>query len=434
MTVIKFLNEKIFWGIPMLMLFVGVGLFFTVKMRFFQFNFKRIFEETLFFKDKQKTKAGNGLSPFQTLTSTLAVTLGTGNIVALGTAIAIGGAGAVFWMWVSAFLGMASTYAENYLGMKYRKKKPDGSYTGGAFYYIEAALGKPWGKFFAFCCVLTSLGMGNMTQINALSSSMEDSFTTPVWLSGVIAAFLVGFFVFGGAKFLGEVTEKAIPVISGLYILGCLAVIILNINLIPTVFIRIIKEAFDISAIGGGIFGTVMLKGMSWGFRRGVFSNEAGLGSTVILNTMSNETNAKRQSTWAVLTVFFDTIIMCSLTAFTILLTGADKSGAEGTMLTSAAFNSIFGNYSNAFVTICIALFAIATAAGWSVFGAVSVEYLIGKRFVKPFLYIFIICCFIGAVMNLEIAWGIADIFNGMMAVPNLISLIILGKNQKMQD
>ncbi len=429
MSVINFLNEKIIWGIPMLILFIAVGLFFSFKLKFFQFNIIKILKETLF--SKKKSGGENSLSPFQTLTSTLAVTLGTGNIVALGTAIAFGGAGAVFWMWVSAFLGMATTYAENYLGIKYRRKNPDGSYTGGVFFYIEKALGHKWAAIFAFCCIMASLGMGNMTQINALSTSMKGSFETPLWVSGLVSALIVGILIFGGAIFFGQVTEKVIPIISLVYILGCIAVIAVNIEFVPSMLERIISEAFDFRAIGGGILGSVMLKGISWGFRRGIFSNEAGLGSTVMLSSMSSEQNPQKQGFWATLTVFFDTIIVCSLTAFAVLLTGADKMGIDGTALTSAAFESAFGHYADMFVTVSICLFALATVAGWSVFGVISTRYLFGEGCVKPFMIIFIICCFLGAVLNLEMIWGIADIFNGLMAVPNLLSLLILRKEMQ---
>lgn len=415
----------------MLVLFIGAGLFFTVKMKGTQFNLAKIFRETLFRKPDSEA---SGMKPFKTLTSTLAVTLGTGNIVALGTAIALGGAGAVFWMWVSAFLGMATTYAENFFGMKYRKKLPDGTYSGGAFYYIEKALGGSWAKLFAFSCIMASLGMGNMTQTNALSTAMYASFETPAWLSGLMAAVLVGFMVFGGAMLLGDVTEKVIPVIGVVYIVGCLAVIGINWQLIPEVFLRIVREAFGLRAVGGGVVGSVLLSGMSWGFRRGVFSNEAGLGTTVMLNTLSSEKSAERQGMWAMLTVFFDTIVMCTLTALAILLTGADRAGGEGTGLAAAAFSSAFGAYADAFVTICIAIFAIATVSGWSVFGSVCVRYLFGERLVKPFMLVFIGCCFVGAVINLEIAWAVADAFNGVMAVPNLLSVLALGVASKLQD
>jgi len=276
MSTINWLNEHIFWGTPMLCLFIGTGVFFSVKLGFFQLNIIRIFKETLF----SKRHAGGGkqnrqcLTPFQTLTNSLALTIGTGNIVALGTAIALGGAGAVFWMWVSAILGMATTYAENFLGMKYRQRASDGSYKGGAFFYIEKALGSIWAKLFAVCCIFASLGIGNMTQINSMSSSMKHSFGTQLWVSGIIAVIPVGLLVFGGAKVLGKVTEKTIPVISLLYILGCLAVIFIFIGDVPAVLVRIVNEAFGLRAIGGGAAGVGISKAMSWGFRRGIFSKK----------------------------------------------------------------------------------------------------------------------------------------------------------------
>ena len=436
---VNFINEKLIWGVPALILFLGTGIFFSVKLRFFQFNLPAIVRNTFF--GQSKTSGGNTLSPFQTLTSTLAVTLGTGNIVALGTAIAFGGAGAVFWMVVSAFLGMATTFAENYLGMKFRRVRPDGSRLGGAFFYIKKALGSGWAKFFALCCVFTSLGMGNMTQINALAVSLKSGFGVPLWTSGIMSAVLVGLLIFGGAVMFGQVTEKVIPVLAAAYILGCLAVIVMNLPAIPSVFIRIVTEAFDLRSLGGGILGSAaqsgMLKGMSWGMRRGIFSNEAGLGTSVIINCMSSEESAVRQSLWASLAVFIDTVIICVLTALAILVTGADKSGAGGALFASAAFRSAFGGYADMFLSVCIALFAVSTASGWSFFGSVCVEYLFGKRFIKPFAIIFTLCCFVGATAKLELVWGIADIFNGLMAVPNLLALLIFGIKFnfiKMQD
>jgi len=427
LTVINWLNEYIFWGAPVLALFIGTGVFFSVKLGFFQLNTWKIFKQTIFAKQEKSGK--NTLSPFQTLTNSLAVTIGTGNIVALGTAIALGGAGAVFWMWVSAFLGMATTYAENYLGMRYRRQRPEGGYFGGAFYYIEKALGSFPAKLFALCCVFSSLGIGNMTQINAMSSSMKHSFDTPLWLSGVIAIVPVGVLIFGGAKVLGRVTEKTIPVIAVIYILGCLAVIFIFIKDVPACFMRIVTEAFNLRSMAGGAAGVGIGKAMSWGFRRGIFSNEAGLGSSVTMNAMSSSEDAHKQSLWATLTVFFDTIVICTLTAFAILLTGADNSDLSdgGMNLASTAFSSAFGDYAGVFITISIVLFAIATASGWSVFGAVCMEYLFGKKTVKPFLVVFVLCVFVGAVMKLEIVWGLADLMNGVMAVPNLLAVTVLG-------
>ncbi|MCL2036537.1 MAG: amino acid carrier protein [Oscillospiraceae bacterium] len=423
----------------MLCLFIGTGVFFTVKLKCFQLNIFKILRETIFEKQDNSTKSANNLTPFQTLTNSLALTIGTGNIVALGTAIAIGGAGAVFWMWASAFLGMATIYAENFLGIKYRRKNKSGGYKGGAFFYIEKALGRFPAKSYALCCVIASLGIGNMTQINSMSSSMEYSFGTPTWISGIIAVIPVGLLVFGGAKRLGKVTEKAIPIISLAYILGCLAVIFVFIGDVPAVFAGIVREAFGFRAVGGGLAGAGiarMSRAMSWGFRRGIFSNEAGLGSTVTMNALSASDDAHKQSQWATLTVFFDTIVICTLTALPILLTGAAggltnanpmAEGDFGVNLASAAFSAAFGNYAGMFVTVSVVLFAIATAAGWSVFGVLCVEYLFGRVSVKPFMCVFVLFAFIGAIMKLELVWGMADLMNGIMAVPNLLAVMVLG-------
>ena len=440
MTVINWLNENIFWGTPMLLLFIGVGVFFSVKLRFFQLNTLRIMKETLFCKSTNSTNSkgekdsntANSLSPFQTLTNSLALTIGTGNIVALGTAIALGGAGAIFWMWFSAILGMATTYAENFLGMKYRKQlsaAEGGGYSGGAFRYIEKALGSFPAKLFAVCCVLASFGMGNMTQVNAMSASMRHSFGTPLWVSGIIAVVPIGLLVFKGAKVLGRVTEKAIPAVSIVYIVGCLAVIFIFIKDVPDVLARIVSEAFELRAVGGGAAGVGISKAMSWGFRRGIFSNEAGLGSTVTMNAMSSSTDAHKQGLWATLTVFFDTMVICTLTALPILLTGADKADLSdgGMTLANEAFAGAFGSYAGAFVTISVVMFAIATVSGWSVFGAQCVEYLFGKAKIKPFLTAFVGFAFVGAVMRLDLVWGMADLMNGVMAVPNLLAILLLG-------
>lgn len=426
MDILKWINENIIWGAPMIFIMLGTGVFFTVKLRFFQFRrLGFIMKSTLF--SKKKDDGGKALSPFQTLTASLATTLGTGNIVAIGSAIVLGGAGAVFWMWVSAFLGMATSYAENYLGMKYRSKNPDGTYTGGAFYYIRNGLGS--GKLaaaFGFFCILASVGMGNMAQMNAMSSSLRYSFGCPEPLSGIIAAVCVGAMVFGGLKRLGVITERLIPVISAIYILGCLWVIFANFAKIPDMFLQIFKGAFDFRAMGGGFFGSAMAKSMSWGFRRGIFSNEAGLGSSVMLHSASSETNPQNQSLWATMQVFIDTIVMCSLTAFAVILTGADKAGADGMKTAIIAFESAFGDFAGAFVSVCIFVFAVTTAAGWSAYGASSVEYLFGKEKRKVYLVIFTALTVVGAWADVDIIWQLADLFNGLMAIPNIWALLNL--------
>lgn len=415
---------------PALLLFAAAGVIFSAKLGLFQFNIAALFKNTIFRKSvhkKDKSQpASKNLSPFQALASALAVTLGTGNIVALGTAIAFGGAGAVFWMWVSAFGGMATSYAENFLGMRYRRRRRDGSYIGGAFYYIEHALGKHAGLFYAACCLLASFGMGNMTQVNAAATALRGSFGVPAFVTGAFTAAVVALLIFGGVKIFGEVTEKAVPLLSLIYVGGCVLVMIIFADRIPGMFARIFSEAFDFRAVGGGILGSAMLKGMGWGYRRGVFSNEAGLGSAVILNTMSEETAPARQGQWAMLAVFFDTIVMCTLTAFAILLTGADRGVTDGGAFAATAFENAFGPVANAFVSVSVALFAVATIAGYSVLAKISAEYLFSGRLIKPVMFLYISCCLLGSVANLQLVWEAADLFNGIMAVPNLLSLLLL--------
>lgn len=423
---IQWFNDNIIWGPPMLIIYLLTGAVFTVKLRFSQFtNLKGIFKSTLF--SGEKSDDGKNLSPLQTLTSALATTLGTGNIVAVGAAVAIGGAGAVFWMLLSAFLGMATCYAENVLGMKYRKVRPDGSYFGGAFHYITAAFGTDKaGKLYAVLCAVAAIGMGNMTQINAMSNALNSAFSVPKPIIGAAAAIILAILIFGGVRLFGKVTEKLIPVVSAIYVLGCVIVIAMNATSLPTVFLSIITEAFDFRAAAGGIFGSVMLRSMSWGFRRGIFSNEAGLGSTVMLNTATSSSDSEKQGMWAMLQVFFDTIVMCTLTALTLLVTGADRVADDGISNAVYAFSFIFGDFSAAFVAIAITLFAVTTAAGWSVYGSSSLEYLTGGKGKKLYLLLFALSTPIGATMNLETIWQLCDLLNGIMAVPNLPAILML--------
>lgn len=416
----------------MLIIYLLVGVVFSVKLKFGQLTqLKYIFSSTLFCKTKEKSDSKN-LSPIQTLTSALATTLGTGNIVAIGSAVAIGGAGAVFWMLVSAFLGMATCYGENYLGMKYRIKREDGSWFGGAFHYISAAFGsKKAGKLYALFCLCASIGIGNMTQINAMSQSLNAAFGINTSIIGLICVILLMWLIFGGIRFFGRITEKIIPVISIIYVLGCIGVIFMNIGSLPSVLLSIITQAFDFRAVSGGLLGSAMMKSMSWGIRRGIFSNEAGLGSSVMMNSATCSENPQKQGMWAMLQVFFDTIVMCSLTAITILITGADKTATNGITNAINAFSGLFGIYSSAFIAVCISFFALTTAAGWSVYGSNSLEYLTGGKGKKLFLILFALTAFIGATMKIEIVWELSDLLNGLMAIPNLPSMLILSNEVK---
>ncbi len=426
---LNWLNDNIIWGAPMLIIYLLAGAVFSVKLKFGQITrLGEVFKRTLFSKEKGKTDNKN-LSPLQTLTSALATTLGTGNIVAVGSAVAIGGAGAVFWMLVSAFLGMATCYGENVLGMKYRQRREDGSWFGGAFHYISAAFGSvKAGKLYAFFCLAASIGIGNMTQINAMSGSLNSAFGIPTFVSGLVAAVLLLWLIFGGVKLFGRVTEKVIPIISLIYVLGCFGVIFINISNLPQAFLRIFKEAFDFRAVSGGFFGSAMMAGMSWGVRRGIFSNEAGLGSSVMLNSATSSEDEEKQGLWAMLQVFFDTIVMCTLTAVTLLVTGADKIAEDGISNAVYAFQCVFGDFSSGFVAIAITVFAVTTAAGWSVYGSNSLEYLTGGKGKSVFLVIFAAATVVGATMKIELVWQLSDLLNGLMAIPNLPAMLILSR------
>lgn len=432
MEVIRWLNNQIFWGIPMLLLFLSCGFFFSVKLRFFQVTkLGKILKSTLFTKNTQgQTK---NLTPFQTLTATLGTTLGTGNIIAVGTAIAVGGAGAVFWMWVSAILGMVTAYAETVLGMKYRKKGKDGRYEGGPFYTLRDGLGfQKTAKLFAFFCVLGSFGMGNMAQINAMAGSLKQSFSITPWITGLLAILLLAPVVLKGANMLGKVTQAIIPFISLFYILGCLIVISFNITSLPSSLLEIVTEAFNLKSMGMGILGSVMVQSMSWGFRRGVFSNEAGLGSSVIFNTLSSCEDEKIQGVWGMLSVFIDTIVICTLTALAILTSGVSKEITNGTQLAQLAFQSVMGDYASGFLAICIAVFALATVAGWSVFGVKCMTFLFDGYGKRAYIICFLSLIYIGAVIRLEFVWELSDLFNALMAIPNLLSLFLLSKEVQM--
>lgn len=425
MDILVWLNENIIWGIPMLALFIGAGIFFSIRIKFCQFTgLNRIFKATFF--SKEKSGDGKNLSPFQTLTATLGTTLGTGNIIAVGTAVVIGGAGSVFWMWLSAMLGMATCYAENALGMKYRRKNADGTYFGGSFLYLEAAFGKWSGVLFACLCIFGSLFMGNMAQMNAMSSALSETFGAPQQVVGIAAALLLGAIIFGGARTFGKITEKVIPLFAGMYIIGCIIVIILNMNSLGYCFSRIFREAFGFREMSAGISGGLFIQAMGWGFRRGIFSNEAGLGSSVMFASASSLTSPQKQGMWSMLSVFIDTIIICTLTAVVIIITGADKTAADGTQTAIAAFSGAFGGYAGMFVAISLVVFAISTAAGWSVFGATCVEYLIGRKGVKPFLAVFSVLAFIGSTADMETVWQLSDFFNGTMAALNISGIVRL--------
>lgn len=444
MEIIKAVNDavnSVVWGVPMLILIIGTGIYLSCRLGFFQLTrFKYVLSSTIFstFKNKKgkESKDKKSISQFQAMSTALAATIGTGNIAGVATALTIGGPGAVFWMWVSAFFGMMTSFSENILGVYYRKKNKDGEWAGGAMYYISEGLkknkfaksfAKPLSLLFALFCVLASFGIGNMSQVNAIAVSLNSAFNIPPLVVGIALAVLIGFILIGGVKRIGAVAEKIVPFMAMIYIILTLSVVVINIDKVPQVFVSIFKNAFGFSAIGGGISGAIVKNAVTLGFKRGVFSNEAGLGSAVIVNSVSDVKEPVQQGMWGVFEVFFDTIVVCTLTAFTVLSTGVlETSKAEGSALVSEAFASVFGQYAGMILSVSITLFAFTTILGWSFYGSKSLEYLFGTKATVVYKIIFSLFLIIGATMNLTLVWEISDTLNALMAIPNLIGVLLL--------
>ncbi len=438
--------NTVVWGIPMLLLIICTGIYITVRTGFFQVFYAKIVANETFlaiFKKKSitRTKDKNAISQFQALSTALAATIGTGNIAGVATAITIGGAGAVFWMWFSAFFGMMTNYAENVLGIYFRKKNLKDEWSGGAMYYIEEGfknkkglkyIAKPLAVLFSVFCVLASFGIGNMSQVNSIASAMSTSFNIPEILTGLILAIVAGLVIIGGIRRIAQVTEKIVPFMAIAYIIATLIIVIMNITHIPSVISQIFKEAFGFNAITGGFSGILLKQAITMGFKRGVFSNEAGLGSSVIVHSASDVKEPVIQGMWGIFEVFFDTIIVCSLTAFTILSTGVvgsvDASGSAimGVALVNRAFATSFHGIAGAILSIAVLLFAFSTVLGWSFYGAKALEYMLGIKATIIYKIVFIIFIVFGATMNLSLAWDISDTLNGLMAIPNLIGVLIL--------
>ena len=437
------------WGIPMLVLLVGTGILMTCLTKVFQLShFGFWMKHTLgsIFTDKHITKhtkeGDQSISQFQSLCTALAATIGTGNIVGVASALAAGGPGSIFWMWIVAFFGMMTNYSENVLGIYYRRKNEKDEWSGGAMYYLRDGLGaKPGCRqigavlavLFSCFCLLASFGIGNMSQVNSIASNMNAAFHIPKVATGVFLMILAGLVILGGIKRVASVTEKLVPFMAVAYIVGALVVCIANIGQFGAVFGAIFKGAFGLKAVGGGIVGSGVKMALTWGMKRGVFSNEAGLGSSVMVHSSSNVKEPVRQGMWGIFEVFADTIVVCTLTAFTVLSsglvdleTGAVVAQSEGSALVGEAFSTVFGSLGPAFIAIAILLFAFSTVLGWSHYGTKAFEYLFGTRSTIIYRVIFIVFIFFGATMKLDLAWDLSDTFNGLMAMPNLIGVISL--------
>ena len=442
----------IVWGWPALILLAFVGVLTTCITKCFQVShFGHWMKQTIgaLFKDSKVTSHTDdrSITQFQSLCTALAATVGTGNIVGVAGAILVGGPGAVFWMWLIAFFGMMTNYSENVLGIFYRRKNDLGEWCGGAMYYLRDGLGAKKGckqigailaVAFSVFCFLASFGIGNMTQVNSIAGNLETVFGLPTWVSGVMLLLLVGMVVVGGLKRIASVTEKIVPFMVIIYMIGTIVILIMNIRMVPDVFASNFKGAFAFKAAGGGIVGYGMKLAIEQGMKRGVFSNEAGLGSSVMVHSTSNVREPVRQGMWGIFEVFADTMIVCTLTAFTVLSSGlvdldtgvavAEYGGVALTKanVVSTVFSMYFGWIGSAFVAVAIMLFAYSTVLGWSHYGSKACEYLFGTKSTIVYRVIFVIATFGGAVMGENLAWDIADTLNGMMMIPNLIGVIVL--------
>ena len=437
------------WGIPMLILLVGTGILMTILTKFFQLShIGHWWKNTIggIFSDRHITKHTDkddkAISQFQSLCTALAATIGTGNIVGVASALISGGPGAIFWMWIVAFFGMMTNYSENVLGIYYRRKNSKGEWCGGAMYYLKDGLGAYKGckqigailaVLFSAFCLLASFGIGNMSQVNSIAANMEAAFSIPTFVTGIALMILAALVIVGGLKRIASVTEKLVPFMAIAYILGAIVIFITNIGQVGEVFTAIFKGAFGLRAVGGGIVGAGIKMAVTWGMKRGVFSNEAGLGSSVMVHSNSNVKEPVRQGMWGIFEVFADTIVVCTLTAFAVLSsglvdleTGTVLSESSGSALVGEAFATIFGSFGPMFIALAILLFAFSTVLGWSHYGTKAWEYLFGTTSTIAYKIVFIIIIFVGATMNLSLAWDLSDTFNGLMAMPNLIGVLCL--------
>ena len=429
---INSLISSVIWGPPMLTVFLGTGLFLSLKTGFFQiFGIGKWFRLTIvdaFRKRKEPPKNDGTVSQFAALTSALAACLGTGNITGVATALFAGGPGAVFWMWISAILGMMTCCCENILGIKYRIRNSLGQWVGGPMLYIERGLKKPkLAKVYAFLLIGTSLGMGNMTQANSVAAGLEAFGISPL-LTAFILAPLVSICISGGLKRISALSEKLIPLLSCVFLFLCLAVIVKNRHALLPSFTMIVRDAFSPKAVSG--FG--IAKAARYGISRGVFSNEAGLGSNTVIHANADCDVPGIQGMWGIFEVAFDTLFMCTVTAVTILASGVwSPSGSlNGIALCSAAFESVVGKTGGILLGICICLFAFATLVAWSFYGKSGAAYLFGDNSGVYYNIIYAVAVFIGCVAKLDIVWNISDIFNGLLAIPNIYALLKLSKDE----
>ena len=430
------------WGVPAMICIIGVGLYLSIRTRFLQIRKFPYAIKTTIGRVFRKREASDGaMTPFQAVCTALAATVGTGNMAGVAGAIAIGGPGAVFWMWISAALGMCTKFSEVTLAVHFRETNARGELIGGPMYYIKNGLGKNWrwlAALFSLFGVLTVFGTGNATQVNTITTAInsallnyhlinEDAVSTSNLIIGIIIAILVATVLLGGVKRIGRVTEKLVPFMALIYIVLSLGVILLNLNRVPSVFASIVEGAFSPASVTGGVVGSFFLS-MKKGVSRGIFSNEAGLGTGSIAHACADTKKPVKQGFFGIFEVFTDTIVICTLTALVILCSGTPVGYGEaaGAELTISGFTSTYGNWVSIFTAIALCCFAFSTIIGWGLYGARCIEYLLKEKSIKPFMVAYSLVAIIGATADLGLMWSVAETFNGLMAIPNLIALFLL--------
>ena len=430
------------WGIPAIICIIGVGLYLSIRTGFIQVRkFPLAMKQTIGKVFEKKEAKHGAMTPFQAVCTALSATVGTGNIAGVAGAIAIGGPGAVFWMWVSAFLGMCTKFSEVTLAVHFREKNEKGEYVGGPMYYIKNGLGKKWkwlAILFSIFGVFTVFGTGNATQVNTIATAInsallnynlinESNVVVSNWIIGIVIMILVACVLLGGIKRIGKVTEKLVPFMAILYIILAVGVVLLNIKNVPGVFADIFYGAFHPAAVTGGVVGsffTSMTKGVS----RGIFSNEAGLGTGSIAHACADTGKPVEQGFFGIFEVFADTIIICTLTALVILCSDVPVAFGEaaGAELTISGFTSTYGNWVSVFTAVAMCCFAFSTIIGWGLYGARCAEFIFSTKIVKPFMVVYSLVAIVGATIDLGLVWSIAETFNGLMVIPNLIAVLLL--------
>ena len=417
------------WGLPLMIALIGTGLYLTINLGFVQFRHMPRALRMIFLPPHDEKSTGD-ISHFQALMTALAATVGTGNIAGVGTAVAMGGPGALFWMWVTGLVGMATKYSEAVLAIRYRTVQPNGTVAGGPMYYIEKGLkSRKLALVFALATSIAAFGTGNMIQSNSVAEAVNEAFGVPNWISGFFIAFLAGIVIIGGIKSIGRVTQVLVPIMIVFYMVAGLTAIVLNIELLPAAVKVIFVHAFTGQAVFGGLVGAGIKEAMRFGLARGLLSNESGQGSSPIAAAAARTDHPVTQALVSMTQTFIDTLVVCSMTGFIIIMSQSLDGNLTGARLTQAAFNTLLGSdMAGGLVTsLGLAVFAYSTVLGWSYYGEIAMEYLFGLSIIKYYRIIFVVFIFFGAIIKLETVWTFSDVMNALMALPNLLALVLMG-------